>query len=667
MQRNLLFLQQQQQQQQLLARQAQQQRAPAAMAASSGGQVNTLTDPMNTLWSQQQQQQQRLLQQPNATLQQQQLQLENGNRIKQQQLLQQQRLASMYNMQQKETPSQSPPLVQKPSSTTPSTVQPLIPPAHAITVKTKLDQKNLDLYEGRDQHYQRTLDMQHKRHMELAQSKKHEIDMANNERRLRSQSRGILTFGKGYDGYGNGRTSASSHGKVLFPAEKKRKRHHHAAAAAVNLSYQHCMEQANKEDVLVPIRLDLENDGYKIRDTFTWNMNESSITPEQFADITCEDLRLPPTVFSSLISESIKEQIQEYFLNASSMINNDQKDQTSHPYDEFMQCKKQKMTWTPTEDHVKDIGRVELRTLIRLDIIVGNRILNDQFEWDITCEKNSPESFAEAMATDLGLGGEFKTAIAHSIREQVYVFTKSLLLTGYEFGDGPVENEDLRRSFLPAIRNAIRDYRLVERFTPSLIEVTDAEIAKIEKGRTRESRRKRRGVRNRKGAAAILPDREPVPTYRTILASPPEHEMTDDQFLKSMQTTQETATSLHSQRRSAMKARMNIAAEAAGVSLTSGQLVANADVNVSAADQMTHPVASNVMDASWRCADCNCSPFMTTIIRAGPAGDRTLCNACGLYRYKFNSIRPQNYMDKEIKNDIPHLNDWQNYMAKYRA
>ncbi|CAO3613901.1 unnamed protein product [Mucor fragilis] len=326
----------------------------------------------------------------------------------------------------------------------------------------------------------------------------------------------------------------------------------------------------------------------------------------------------------------------------------------------------QATAWTPTEDHVKDTkARVELRTLIQLDIIVGNRILNDQFEWDITCEKNSPESFAETMTIDLGLGGEFKTAIAHAIREQVYVFIKSLLLIGYEFGDGPVENQDLRRSLLPAVRSVTRDYRLIERFTPSLIQVTDVEIARIEKGRTRESRRKRRGVRNRKGAAATLPDREPVPTYRTIFASPPEHEMTDDQFLKSMQTTQDT--SLHSQRQSAIKARMNIAAETAGVSLTSGRLVANVEDSASAVDCITHPAASNVMDASWRCADCNCSPFMTTIIRAGPAGNGTLCNACGLYRYKFNSIRPQNYMDKDIKNDIPHLNDWQNYMAKYRA
>jgi hypothetical protein len=32
-------------------------------------------------------------------------------------------------------------------------------------------------------------------------------------------------------------------------------------------------EQAQKEDTLVPIRIDLEHEGYKLRDTFTWNLN----------------------------------------------------------------------------------------------------------------------------------------------------------------------------------------------------------------------------------------------------------------------------------------------------------------------------------------------------------------------------------------------------------
>lgn len=109
------------------------------------------------------------------------------------------------------------------------------------------------------------------------------------------------------------------------------------------------------------------------------------------------------------------------------------------------------------------------------------------------------------------------------------------------------------------------------------------------------SRRKRRGTRSRKGTA--LPDREPIPTYRTILASPPDHEMTDDQFLKSMQTNDVNGT-LHSQRRSAVKARMNIAAEAAGVSLTSGKLPSdNISYNPvmpvqSGADIATRPISS---------------------------------------------------------------------------
>lgn len=32
-------------------------------------------------------------------------------------------------------------------------------------------------------------------------------------------------------------------------------------------------EQANKDDVLVPIRLEIDIDGLVLRDTFTWNLN----------------------------------------------------------------------------------------------------------------------------------------------------------------------------------------------------------------------------------------------------------------------------------------------------------------------------------------------------------------------------------------------------------
>jgi hypothetical protein len=33
--------------------------------------------------------------------------------------------------------------------------------------------------------------------------------------------------------------------------------------------------QADQEDVLVPVRIDIESNGYQLRDTFTWNLNGS--------------------------------------------------------------------------------------------------------------------------------------------------------------------------------------------------------------------------------------------------------------------------------------------------------------------------------------------------------------------------------------------------------
>lgn len=119
---------------------------------------------------------------------------------------------------------------------------------------------------------------------------------------------------------------------------------------------------------------------------------------------------------------------------------------------------------------------------------MGNRALLDQFEWDISCQQNSPEEFAEKMANELGLGGEFRTAIAHSIREQVHVFLKSLLLVGYDFDGAQIMDDDLRHSFLPTLQSTIRDPESVEKFTPAILELTDAEIDKLEKDRMRDVR-----------------------------------------------------------------------------------------------------------------------------------------------------------------------------------
>ncbi|KAG1469085.1 hypothetical protein G6F56_003463 [Rhizopus delemar] len=267
-------------------------------------------------------------------------------------------------------------------------------------------------------------------------------------------------------------------------------------------------EQAEKEECLVPIRIDLEIDGYKLRDTFTWNLNESLITFEQFAEVICLDLRLPPNSFIDPIAKSIKEQLEDFNLSST------QETQ-------------------------------ELKTIVRLDITVGNRELVDQFEWDIGCPKNSPEEFADKLVKELGLGGEFKTAIAHLIREQIHVKKKSMLVMD--------EEEPQEPTYLTHI---LRDSQMAEGFTPAILELSDAEVEKMEKDQIRESRRKRRGARSRR-IVVTSNDMEPQKTHRTGFAAPPEE--TEE---NNPNSTGETGGAHYSQRKSAIRARMNIAAEA---------------------------------------------------------------------------------------------------------
>lgn len=50
-------------------------------------------------------------------------------------------------------------------------------------------------------------------------------------------------------------------------------------------------ENATQPEVLVPIRLDMEIEGQKLRDAFTWNMNGSVLTSLYL----CCDITTPPT------------------------------------------------------------------------------------------------------------------------------------------------------------------------------------------------------------------------------------------------------------------------------------------------------------------------------------------------------------------------------------
>ncbi|KAK4700649.1 SWI/SNF-related matrix-associated actin-dependent regulator of chromatin subfamily B member 1, partial [Phenoliferia sp. Uapishka_3] len=301
---------------------------------------------------------------------------------------------------------------------------------------------------------------------------------------------------------------------------------------------------AKLPEVLIPVRLEYEHEAYKLRDTFTWNLREILVTPEIFASHLCEDLRLPSHPFYKEIVTQIKRHIEE-----AQVI----EEYAAHIGDDLAQIRRENREWFESErkrrkvekgaredysDHVTEPEEApvtlrdlemndgkdeELRVLIKLtlqigipqlDITLDSFQLVDRFEWDISDPYNSPEDFAEVFVADLGLGGEFRTAVAHSIREQVDVYVKSLCLLGHVTGD-PIPDDDLRREFLPPLFEPFRSE--VGDFQPVLSQLSPDEVERNDKEREREVRRKRRQT---KGRGVTLPDRDPVKTHRTLVPRP---------------------------------------------------------------------------------------------------------------------------------------------------
>jgi hypothetical protein len=108
-----------------------------------------------------------------------------------------------------------------------------------------------------------------------------------------------------------------------------------------------------------------------------------------------------------------------------------------------------------------------------------------------------------------------RTAIAHSIREQVDTYTKSLSILNYA-STGTVPDEDLRKEFLPVVQEAFR-WETADLYSPSLNQLSNEDVDRNEKERERDFRRKRRQT---KGRGVTLPDREAVKTHRTLVPRP---------------------------------------------------------------------------------------------------------------------------------------------------
>lgn len=307
-------------------------------------------------------------------------------------------------------------------------------------------------------------------------------------------------FGNGYAGYGNGHTNTQGQSrvpKIVYPIQRKRPGGRRTRE--LHVPRKELATQSEQLDELVPVRLDIEWDKIRLRDTFTWNIHDRVVSPELFAEQLVEDFKLPLDQCGPLVQQvclSLHEQIQDFYPQV--FIDEEALD----PH-------------LPYHAYKND----EMRITIKLNITIGQHTLVDQFEWDINNPLNSPEDFARQMTNDLSLSGEFTTAIAHSIREQSQLFTRSLYVTGHPFDGRPIEDPDLKTAFLQSpIPSPFRPYQAAKDFTPYLYELNEVDLEKTELSLSREQRRQKRSV-NRRGGPALPDLKDRQRTIRTLVVS----------------------------------------------------------------------------------------------------------------------------------------------------
>lgn len=344
------------------------------------------------------------------------------------------------------------------------------------------------------------------------------------------------------------------------------------------------------------------------------------------------------------------------------------------------------------------------RTIIRLDLQVGETHLVDQFEWplvpqlsdhppvEITLPEDvkstvanskklaevpsvpTPESFAKQLCADLGMGGEFVSIIAHSIREQLYYArlnfdeapkVQTLHLPPISDQDRTdfapfterLSEEDLEARFKEQERTA-RRMRRSQRLT------TNTSTIVIDRGShapglgsdSLSSDNLRSGRRDLRSAAyaraAQLGYSNPYAAtsygnYHSFSALPQQYygsygqqrqsqpkvipyrnyRPSDEEQQEVLKKLEETIKlSKFGPAKSPPKVHRGFGASAQRF---------NADGSLQVGE----------FREKWRCSWCLLSGKFTPTLRKGPMGSKTLCNACGIWYGKHGSLPADRYQE----------------------
>ncbi|KAJ3218343.1 hypothetical protein HK099_005097 [Clydaea vesicula] len=427
---------------------------------------------------------------------------------------------------------------------------------------------------------------------------------------------------------------------------------------------------------LIPIRLDLDIDGQRLRDTFVWNLNETLLSPEQFAIIFADDLDTPNR--ANLVP-LIAQQIRTQCLNIGAAVEDD----------------------TYIEDDLdEDRSEYEdIKIVIRLDFNIGSMNFKDQFEWPLFGTKlpPTPEDFARQLCADIGIGGQYVAIIAHNIREQVY-------LGRLNFDEGINQPPSIKSR--PFRVEGVEEY-----WEPELTELDAAELEKIVKEDERSTRRLRRSQNTRVSSitSTLLPQTRSSTragaNWKAHLVSPQQYinsnqhnslftkvvpyqnyQPKENEHFPKMDVNEDELVDVKKIKKSSdlkrnfnaafnveeMKKQVSLMIDnnielggAAPNSLNSSKesTACNSEVNSrrdsdasnTGSDDSKKSVGPRIhrgfgasarvfnndgsLDVgefrkNWRCSWCLLSGKFTPTLRKGPLGSKTLCNACGIWYSK---------------------------------
>jgi chromatin structure-remodeling complex subunit SFH1 len=325
---------------------------------------------------------------------------------------------------------------------------------------------------------------------------------------------------------------------------------------------------------------------YKIRDIFLWNLHESLLTPDDFAQTLVRELDLPnPVGLTVTISTQIRTQLEEYAgvavhplfhhnfkpaaqaaTSSTQPAMNDpasaatpkasvgpplsrpssvapgattpmQDPSTPLPNDTKIFAQATTilheasadlvMQDQPTEDFDPFLNPDDTyRCIINLTISLSSRLYTDKFEWSLLHPPGFAEIFARQTCADLGLNGEWVSAITHAIYEAVLRLKKdtfepsTLALGGGAWIQGDVDNQAVRGDEGAGWRYDAEDFGA--EWQPKVELLSKDEIEKREENRERQLRRLRRETAKFSSTSGMLPSaREQEAQSRASYFDPP--------------------------------------------------------------------------------------------------------------------------------------------------